>query len=74
MMDHDSLFRLSYIPIEAYFRYMVRLHKERVMARLARTTFDYPLHPYTMRLTYYFVRASTLPLDSEMMTGGLNAD
>ena len=42
MMDHDSYFGLGYISIEADFKYMAQLHKERVMACLARMIFDYP--------------------------------
>ena len=41
--DHDVPFRLSFIPIEANYRYMARLYKERVMARLTHTLFDYTI-------------------------------
>ena len=37
-------------------------------------TIDYPLHTYMIRLTDYFVRESTLPLDSERMSIGLSDD
>ena len=56
--DHDVSFRLGFIPTEIDYRYMVRLHKERVRAQLTHTPFDYLVHPYTMSLADYFVRAS----------------
>ena len=37
---------------------MARLRKERVRARLSHTPFDYPIRPYRMSLTDYFVRGS----------------
>ncbi|KAL6335941.1 hypothetical protein AAG906_003566 [Vitis piasezkii] len=43
---------------EANYRYMVRLHRERVRARLTCTPFDYPVHPYRMSLVDYFIRGS----------------
>ncbi|RVW78458.1 Transposon Ty3-I Gag-Pol polyprotein [Vitis vinifera] len=62
ILDHDVPFRPGFIPIEVDYRYMARLHKERVRARLTHTPFDYPVHPYTMSLVDYFVR--TLELQS----------
>ena len=56
--DHDIPFRFGFIPIEADYRYMARLCKERVRARLTHTPFDYPVRPYALSLTGYFVRAS----------------
>ncbi|KAL6346575.1 hypothetical protein AAG906_000193 [Vitis piasezkii] len=56
--DHDVPFRLGFIPIKADYRYMARLRKERVRARLTHTPFYYPVRPYTMSLADYFVRAS----------------
>ena len=56
--DHDVPFGLEFIPTEADYRYMARLCKERVRARLTHTPFDYPIRPYTMSLTDYFVRVS----------------
>ena len=56
--DHDVSFRLGFIPTEVDYRYMVRLHKERVRAQLTHTSFDYLVRPYTMSLADYFVRAS----------------
>ena len=58
ILDHDIPFELGFIPIEADYRYIVRLCKERVRARLTHTPFDYPIRPYTMSLTDYFVRVS----------------
>lgn len=73
-MNHDTSFGLGYILIEADFRYMAQLCKERVMARLSRTLFDYPIRPYMMCLTDYFVRASSSPSRSKGMIVGLNSD
>ena len=42
-IDHDMTFGLGFIPTEANYRYMVRLHKERMRARLSHTPFDYPI-------------------------------
>ncbi|RVX02938.1 hypothetical protein CK203_023145 [Vitis vinifera] len=63
--DHNVPFKLGFIPTEADYRYMARLHKERVRAQLTHTPFDYPVCPYTLSLTDYFVRASEpqTPLD-----------
>ena len=55
--DLDVPFRLGFIPTEVDYRYMARLSKERVKARLTHTSFDYPIRPYTMSLADYFVRA-----------------
>ena len=74
VMDHDSPFGLGYVPTEADFRYMARLHKERIMERLSYMPFDYPLNPYTMCLANYFLRASSPPLPSDRMIAGFNAD
>ena len=74
VMDHDSPFGLGYVPTEADFRYMERLRKERIMARLSFMPFDYPLRPYTMCLADYFVRASSPPLPLDGMIVGFTAD
>ena len=74
VMDHDSPFGLGYVPTEANFRYMVRLCKERIMARLSLMPFDYPLRSYTMCLADYFVRASSPPLPSDGMIVGFSDD
>ena len=55
--DHDIPFGLGFIPTKADYKYMVRLRKEWVRARLTHTLFDYPVRPYTMSLADYFVRA-----------------
>ena len=57
VLDHDLPFGLGFIPIEADFRCMAQLHQERVRSRLYHIPFDYPVHPYSLRLTDYFVRA-----------------
>ena len=70
--DHDVPFGLGFIPTEADYQYMVRLLKERVRARLNHTPFDCLVHPYTMSLPDYFVRASELQTHSDMIIGGFN--
>ena len=60
ILDHDVPFGLGFIPTEVDYRYMARLCKERVRARLTHTPFDYPVLLYTMSLANYFVRASEL--------------
>ena len=57
-VDHDTPFRLGFVPIEANYRYMAHLHCERVRARLTYTPFDYPVRPYRMSLADYFIRGS----------------
>ena len=58
ILNHDVLFELGFIPIEADYRYMARLCKKMMRARLTHTPFNYLVHPYTMSLVDYFVRAS----------------
>ena len=57
-VDHDTPFGLGFVPTEADYKYMVRLHKERVGARLTCTPFDYLVRSYKMSLADYFVRGS----------------
>ena len=57
-VDHDTPFGLGFVPIEANYKYMARLHWERVRARLTYTPFDYLVCPYGMSLADYFVRGS----------------
>ncbi|KAL6346218.1 hypothetical protein AAG906_027972 [Vitis piasezkii] len=57
-VDHDTPFGLGFVPTEADYRYMARLHRERVRARLTYTPFDYPICPYRMSLVDYFARGS----------------
>ncbi|RVW93818.1 Transposon Ty3-G Gag-Pol polyprotein [Vitis vinifera] len=64
VIDHDVPFGLGFIPTEANYRYMVRLHKEMVKARLTHTPFDYPIRPYNMSLANYFVRPPELQTHS----------
>ncbi|RVW33052.1 Transposon Ty3-I Gag-Pol polyprotein [Vitis vinifera] len=59
-IDHDTPFGFGFVPIEADYRYMAQLHKERVRARLACTLFDYPVHPYRSSLADHFIRGSEL--------------
>ena len=70
--DLDVPFRLGFIPTEANYRYMARLCKVRVMARLTHTPFDYPVRPYTLSLAGYFVRASEPQAPSNSIIGGLS--
>ena len=60
VVDHDVPFRLGFILTKVDYRYMARLHKEKVRARLTHTPFDYPVRPYNMSLADYFVRAPEL--------------
>ena len=70
--DHDVPLRLGFIPIEVDYRYMARLRKERVRARLTHTLFDYSVRLYTMSLVDYFVRVSELQSHLDGIIGGLN--
>ena len=70
--DHDVAFVLGFIPTEVDYRYMERLPKERVRARLTHMPFYYPVHPYTMSLADYFVRASEPHTPSDGIIGGLS--
>ena len=56
-IDYDTPFGLGYVPIEAYYRYMVLLCKERLRAQLLHMPFDYPIRLYRMILAIYFMRA-----------------
>ena len=60
IIDHDTTCRLRFIPTEADYRYMARLCKERVRARLSHTPFDYLIQLYRMSLVDYFVRDSKI--------------
>ena len=55
---HDTPFRFGFVLTETDFRYMARLHRERVIAHLTGTPFDYPIRPHKMSLANYFVRGS----------------
>ena len=72
ILDHDVPLGLGFIPTEVDYRYMARLRKERVRARLTHTPFDYPIRPYTMSLTDYFVRALELHTHMGGIIGGFN--
>ena len=58
VLDHDPPFGLGFVPVEVDFRCMEQLHQERVRSRLHHIPFNYPLRPYSLRLTNYFLRAS----------------
>ena len=57
VLDHDPPFGLGFVPVEADFRCMAQLRQKRVRSRLHHIPFGYPLRPYSLRLTDYFVRA-----------------
>ena len=70
--DHNVSFGLGFIPIKADYKYMARLRKERVRARLTHMLFDYPVPSYTMSLADYFVRASEPRTHSNGIIRGLS--
>ncbi|RVW75100.1 hypothetical protein CK203_057877 [Vitis vinifera] len=72
MKDFCLDFVAMFVPTKAYYRYMARLCKKRVRARLTHTPFDYPIRLYTMSLADYFMRASEPQTHSEEIIGGLN--
>ena len=57
-VDLDIPYRLGYTHTEKDARYMARLRKDKVRARLSGVPFDYPIRPYTFQLIDYFVRGS----------------
>ncbi|KAL6342892.1 hypothetical protein AAG906_016911 [Vitis piasezkii] len=57
-VDHDTLFGLGFVPIEADYWHTTRMPIERVRTLLTCTPFDYPAHLYIMSLPDYFVRES----------------
>ena len=69
---HDVPFGLGFIPTEADYRYMARLRKEMVKARLTHTPFDYLVRSYTMSLADYFVRALEVQMHLDGIIGGLS--
>ncbi|KAL6320868.1 hypothetical protein AAG906_008868 [Vitis piasezkii] len=70
--DHDVPFRLEFIPTETNYRYIARVRKEIVRARLTHTPFDYPVRPYTMSLADYFMRASEPQTHADRIIGELS--
>ena len=72
ILDHDVPFGLGFIPTKADYRYMVRLRKEMMRARLTHTPFYYLVHPYTMSLIDYFMRASEPHAPFDKIIGGLS--
>ena len=63
-------FGLGYTPTEADYRYMASIHRERLRARFLHIPFDYPVRPYQMMMTDYFVRASGVPSRLDISPGG----
>ena len=63
-------FGLGYTPTEADYRYMASIRRERLRACLLHIHFDYPVRPYQMIMTDYFVRASGVPLRLDISPGG----
>ena len=57
-IDHDVPYGLGCTPSEDNARHMAWLRRDRVRAHLSEVPFDYPLRPYTLQLTDYFVRGS----------------
>ena len=57
-VSHDAPYGLGYTPIEEDARHMAQLSLDMVRAHLSGIPLDYPLHPYTFRLTDYFIRGS----------------
>ncbi|RVW87634.1 Retrovirus-related Pol polyprotein from transposon 297 [Vitis vinifera] len=57
-VDHNTPYGLGYISTEVDARYMARLRRDRVRARMTGIPFDYPLRPYTFQLADYFIRGS----------------
>ena len=55
-VDHDTSLGLGFVPTEADYRYMMRLHRESVRAHLSCTPFYYLVRSYKMNLTDYFIR------------------
>ena len=49
-VDHDTPFGIGFVLIEADYRYMEFLRKERLRARLLYMPFDYLIQPYRMNL------------------------
>ena len=73
-MSHDTPFGLGYTLTNADNRYMAYIHKQRLRAQLLHIPFDHPLRLYTIAMTYYFVKASEMPLTLEGIIGGFDSD
>ena len=56
-LDHNPPFGLGFVPVEANFRCIAYLRKDRVRSRLHHIPFHYLVRPYSLRLTDYFMRA-----------------
>ena len=63
-------FGLGYTPTKADYRYMASIRRERLRARLLHIPFDYPVRPYQMIMTDYFVRAYGVPWRLDICPGG----
>ena len=57
VLDHDPPFGLGFVPVEVDFQCMAQLCQEKVRSQFHHIPFYYPIHPYSLRLTDYFVRA-----------------
>ncbi|KAL6319593.1 hypothetical protein AAG906_020670 [Vitis piasezkii] len=64
-VDHDTPFDLGFVPIEADYKYMALLCKERLRAHLLYMPFDYLVCPYRMSLADYFCLVHLLQLGDE---------
>ena len=72
ILDHDVPFGLEFFLTKVDYRYMARLRKKRVRARLTDTPFDYLVCSYTMSLADYFMRALKLQKPSDGIIGGFS--
>ena len=72
ILDHDVPFGLGFFLTKVDYRYMARLRKKRVRARLTHTPFDYLVCPYPMSLADYFMRALKLQKPSDGIIGGFS--
>ena len=57
-VDNDIPYGLGYTLIEDDAHHMEQMGRDRVITRLSRVPFDYPLPLYTFQLADYFIRGS----------------
>ena len=69
-VNHDIPYGLGYTPTEDDARHMARLRWDKVRARLSGVPFDYPLRPYTFKLSDYIIKG----LEHAPRTGGTDND
>ena len=72
VVDHDTPFGFGFVSTEVDYRYMARLRKEGVRARLTYTPFNYLVRPYNMSLADYFVKASELQMHLDGIIRGFS--